>query len=372
MKTIGYCKISVLTMLVALVVGTFGGFALASGVDALPGDLLVVSKGRNGMGLFDGTTGAVKDEWFALGTNMKRPDWMVMDANSFFVTGDDWGSSAGSITRHDITTGDFLASLHDSPTFVPRGLAIDSAGDVYVGGYMGSWPTAVTCYISKYDASDGYSKTLLASGSDVSGPGGLRVGPDGYLYVLDTLQEYPASLAGVINRFDTTTGALIDTFITVDAGDAIHPFDIEFGPNGNLFLAGGSTCNVVEFDGVTGDKVGEFELPPEVVDLLPEQHLLGLAFHPVTNNLFVNTGNSKSIHEFDDETRAYIGEFASAGDMGALTTLRAMAFLPQETECGDSYHPYPTGDVNKDCYVDLLDFAAVAKDWNDCTDPACD
>jgi len=35
--------------------------------------------------------------------------------------------------------------------------------------------------------------------------------------------------------------------------------------------------------------------------------------------------------------------------------------------CGDPTHPYPAGDVNKDCRVDLQDLALLAGSWLECT-----
>jgi hypothetical protein len=35
--------------------------------------------------------------------------------------------------------------------------------------------------------------------------------------------------------------------------------------------------------------------------------------------------------------------------------------------CGDPTHPYPTGDINKDCRVDMADFALMAGNWLVCT-----
>ena len=35
--------------------------------------------------------------------------------------------------------------------------------------------------------------------------------------------------------------------------------------------------------------------------------------------------------------------------------------------CGDYRHPYPPGDVNQDCFVDLLDFAIMSNNWLECT-----
>jgi len=45
--------------------------------------------------------------------------------------------------------------------------------------------------------------------------------------------------------------------------------------------------------------------------------------------------------------------------------------------CGDSLHPYPAGDItgpegDKDCRVDMLDFAVMGSSWLECTAPECD
>lgn len=40
--------------------------------------------------------------------------------------------------------------------------------------------------------------------------------------------------------------------------------------------------------------------------------------------------------------------------------------------CGDSEHPYPAVDLNKDCRVDLADLALFLAHWLECTAPECD
>jgi len=40
-------------------------------------------------------------------------------------------------------------------------------------------------------------------------------------------------------------------------------------------------------------------------------------------------------------------------------------------QCGDPNHPYPVGDLNGDCHVDLLDLAILALHWLECTAPEC-
>ena len=39
--------------------------------------------------------------------------------------------------------------------------------------------------------------------------------------------------------------------------------------------------------------------------------------------------------------------------------------------CGDPDHPYPDGDVNNDCIVDLEDVTLMGDHWLECTDPNC-
>lgn len=63
-------------------------------------------------------------------------------------------------------------------------------------------------------------------------------------------------------------------------------------------------------------------------------------------------------------------------DMGMTTdgivgeTIIAYA-VQQQPQCGDPNHPYPVGDLNQDCRVDLLDLAILASHWLECTAPEC-
>ena len=40
--------------------------------------------------------------------------------------------------------------------------------------------------------------------------------------------------------------------------------------------------------------------------------------------------------------------------------------------CGDAEHPYPVGDLNHDCRVNIVDLAILASHWLECTAPECD
>jgi hypothetical protein len=40
--------------------------------------------------------------------------------------------------------------------------------------------------------------------------------------------------------------------------------------------------------------------------------------------------------------------------------------------CGDAEHPYPAGDLNRNCRIDLFDLAEFAGNWLECTAPECE
>lgn len=40
--------------------------------------------------------------------------------------------------------------------------------------------------------------------------------------------------------------------------------------------------------------------------------------------------------------------------------------------CGDPEHPYPVGDLNKDCRVDIADLELLIDHWMECTAPECE
>ncbi|HOM75742.1 MAG TPA: hypothetical protein P5175_11865 [Anaerohalosphaeraceae bacterium] len=52
------------------------------------------------------------------------------------------------------------------------------------------------------------------------------------------------------------------------------------------------------------------------------------------------------------------GPFALGGQVDAVADVAA---------CGDPTHPYPSGDITRDCRVDMADLAIVAASWLECT-----
>jgi hypothetical protein len=57
-----------------------------------------------------------------------------------------------------------------------------------------------------------------------------------------------------------------------------------------------------------------------------------------------------------------------SGDFG-IDNIIFDEYPPAPKTCGDGNHPYPPGDFNHDCYVNLKDFALLMQQWLTCTDP---
>ncbi len=78
------------------------------------------------------------------------------------------------------------------------------------------------------------------------------------------------------------------------------------------------------------------------------------------------------VYQFD----YWIGDVADTNSAETTIVMDAneivTAVFVATKECGDECHPYPVGDVSKNCEVNLHDIALVAIDWLVCTKPECD
>ena len=79
------------------------------------------------------------------------------------------------------------------------------------------------------------------------------------------------SISDAIAVEGSTRGRFLDVF-AADASSLMWPADITFGPDGNLYVLGRESSNVVRFNGVTGDFVDEF-VPARSAGLLHPNYL---------------------------------------------------------------------------------------------------
>ncbi len=78
-------------------------------------------------------------------------------------------------------------------------------------------------------------------------------------------------------------------------------------------------------------------------------------------------GTASTITDF--QYRAFVESTTTLGNGHYLDNITAASVpIPK---CGDQNHPYPTGDLNQDCRVDLEDIGIIADGWLNCTAPEC-
>lgn len=212
---------------------------------------------------------------------------------------------------------------------IPGGGAIRD-GTLYLSGFSSG--------VHRYNATTGAhlgvfvtpgSGGLLGPTDVVFGPGGSGVNdPDDNLYVT----KYQPN--GAILRYNKTTGAFIDTFVSGGSGGAaITPNSIVFGPDKELYLTDTASNAVLRYDGKTGAFLNVFVSPFSGGLDIPRD----LSFGP-DRNLYVISENTDSILRYNGETGAFLGAFVTSGS-GGLDRPSHMAWGPDGNLYVNSRNP---------------------------------
>ena len=163
--------------------------------------------------------------------------------------------------------------------------------------------------VVSFSAITGASKLDIPTGGLTSG---VAFGPDGNLYVVETIQ-------GTVLRFNPVSGALIGTFVSAGSGLGT-PEGITFGPDGNLYVADIS-AGVLQFNGTSGAFMAK--LPGG-----PGPGLGGawdVKFGP-DGNIYVSDSGSAAVLKYNGSTLAYIGIFAGPLPGPGLVSPLGIAF----------------------------------------------
>ncbi len=163
-----------------------------------------------------------------------------------------------------------------------------------------------------------YIDTFVAAGSGgLSRPADLQFGPDGDLYVLRWSGAGTAD--DQILRFDGRTGEFRGVFVSLNFG--IRYTDMTFGPDGDLYISE-ATGNVQQFDGRTGTYRGLFAggIGGEFMGLVfgPDGHLY------VSNDRFLQS----SVKRYHGKTGALLGDFVTPPHNGRLNGPSDLVFGP--------------------------------------------
>ncbi len=129
----------------------------------------------------------------------------------------------------------------------PSGIAFDASDNLYV---VDGRNDRVQVFTKDGQFVGGWGRSGAGEG-ELSRPWGITVDAHGDVYVADS------DTSGVIKRFNGTTGALIETFIS-DSGNFDEAFDIDFGPDGNLYVSDLVNAKIVRYQGPRRAGAGTF------------------------------------------------------------------------------------------------------------------
>jgi streptogramin lyase len=212
-------------------------------VVGLDGNLLVSDGQTNQVKRYDSRTGAFIDVFAS--TNLAGPTGMTIHQGVLYVTN---SNPPQGVQKFNATTGmntgNFVPSL-TNPS--PRDVKVNPANNrLYVLYY-----NAAT--VETFDLTTMASFGLLMPAGSPLGAGGLYTpsamafGPDGNLYISGG--TFGGNLG--VRRYNPTTGAFIDFFANTGS-DLYFPIGITFGPDNNLYVAIQNAANVMRFNYPTG------------------------------------------------------------------------------------------------------------------------
>ncbi|QDV26785.1 Calx-beta domain-containing protein [Aureliella helgolandensis] len=214
-----------------------------------------------------------------------------------------------SILRYDVATGEFGNAfvLSGSGGLAnPHGLVFGPDGNLYV-------TSRLTDEVLRYNGATGaFIDSFVTAGSGgMVNPIDLAFGPDGELYVSsrDTDQ---------VLRYDGTTGAFRDTFVLPGSGGLDNPHGLVFGPDGNLYVTSPNTDPledglVLRYDGTTGAFIDVFVTAGHETGGINDA--IGLVFGP-GGDLYVGRAGGDSVLRYDGTSGALIESYVSGGSGG--------------------------------------------------------
>jgi Tol biopolymer transport system component len=91
---------------------------------------------------------------------------------------------------------------------------------------------------------------------------------------------------------------------------------------------------------------------------------------PVNLGLKINTSADDCMPDISADGSTFYFTSNGHGGYGYYDIFEAPIF--DVPTCGDLNHPYPVGDLNMDCHVDVYDLLIFIDHWLDCTAPECD
>jgi streptogramin lyase len=186
----------------------------------------------SGVNRYSGSTGMFTSDFVAAG-QLSRADHGVFgpDGNFYVINGDD-----NSVLRYNGSSGAFMGTFISSDSGGldgPIDLVFGPDGNLYVTSYL-------TNSVLRYNGSTGaFMDDFVSCGSGgIDGPFGLTFGPDNNLYVISHEEigaptcaaTRTATAASSVLRYNGSTGAFIDVFVSPGSGGLDGATALTFTP----------------------------------------------------------------------------------------------------------------------------------------------
>jgi outer membrane protein assembly factor BamB len=181
----------------------------------------------------------------------------------------------------------------------PHGFIFGPDGNIYSS-------SSFTNQILRYNGTTcAFMDVFVSAGSGgLNRPVNVIFGPDGNLYV-------SSSASHEVIRYNGTTGAFMNVFVCAGCGGLINPSGLTFGSDGNLYVADYDGDRVLRYNGTTGTFIDSF-VPPGSGGL---DGPVGLVFGSA-GNLYVASSGTDEILRYNGTTGAFMNVFVSAGSGG--------------------------------------------------------
>ncbi len=166
-----------------------------------------------------------------------------------------------------------------------------------------------------FKATTGAFLEEFANAEGLDDPIEAIIGPDGDLYVSGETSDN-------ILRYDPATETFVGVFVAQGSGGLDEPGGMVFGPDGNLYVANGLGDEVRRYNAADGTFIDAFvTLGSGGLD-----QPYGLAFGP-DGHLYVGSYSNHEVLRYDGANGAFLGTFVSPGS-GGLDTPGQVVFGP--------------------------------------------
>ncbi|BDA75088.1 hypothetical protein RIVM261_032670 [Rivularia sp. IAM M-261] len=285
---------------------TLTTLALGIGLETANAALLIGNTRGDNVVLFDEESGNFLGEFITPGSGgLKAPDSLLFgsDGNFYVSSGDTKENSA--ILRYDGTTGKFIDTFASGGGLIrPYGAAFSPDGNLYVSSFL-------TDQILRYDGKTGAFIDVFAQGNGktggLNGPNGLLFGSDGSLYVttqgsvaVDGKPDFSFGLPSQVLRFDvaskTSTVFIDQPTPSPDSFGFVSFLGLAPGNSGDLFVSDFAN-DIRRYDSQTGALIDT--LSTNYTGTVPSSNFIGSLTLDNNNILYTvgfdNTADSRNL-----------------------------------------------------------------------------